>query len=372
MARIMLTPMKNTAWKVKSQLSKGRLLQATKAAVAVGISWSIAPYLPGVADNYPYYAPLGALVSMYPTLMGSVRNALQTLGSLVVGILLAVAVIVFTEPNVWTLSVAVGIGSLIAATGWFGANREYIPVTVLFVLIVGGPDADSYSIGYVVQISLGIVIGLVVNMLIFPTLTLTAVDRQLSNFRLALADHLSEITEALAENWPPERDGWASRDDALTALSSDLRAALYEADDSRKINPRSRIHRRDLKADYSDLAALEAVTFHVRDLTGVLAGAMWGTPIALELKQEFRPSVSLALDAVATVLRNWDSGNTELTAYTAAADATAFLIADLDERETSAPAASMDAAAAIAMDITRLLAALRPRLEKVPTATATA
>lgn len=71
-------------------------------------------------------------MSMYPTLLGSMRNALHTLGSLVVGILLAAAVLVFSQLNAVTLSVAVGVGALIAAAGWFGNNREYIPVTVVF------------------------------------------------------------------------------------------------------------------------------------------------------------------------------------------------------------------------------------------------
>ena len=363
-----LAPVIHTAWQLKSQITRSRMLQAGKAAVAVGISWSIAPYLPGVADNYPYYAPLGALVSMYPTLMGSVRNALQTLGSLAVGIVLAAAVLVFSQPNVVTISVAVGVGALVAATGWFGNNREYIPVTVLFVLIVGGPDADSYSIGYIVQISLGIVIGLLINMLVFPALNLNGVGQKLSNYRSALADHLSEVAEALAENWPPERDGWASRKDSLIGLSGELRTALHQADESRKVNPRARIHRRDLSADYEDLAALETIAFHVRDLTEVLAGAVWGTPIEVQLREELRPSVSLALAALAAALRDWDSGNTDLTAHSAAAEALASLMAELDDRRDSAPATSMGAATAIAMDVARALAALLCRLEGPATA----
>ncbi|MDJ0348342.1 aromatic acid exporter family protein [Cryobacterium sp. PH29-G1] len=348
---------------MKSQITRARSLQAAKAAVAVGIAWSVAPYLPGVADNYPYYAPLGALVSMYPTLMGSVRNALQTLGSLAIGILLAAAVLLLSDPNVWTISLAVGVGALIAATGWFGANREFIPVTALFVLIVGGPNADSYSIGYLEQISLGIVIGLLINMLVFPTLSFDAVGRQLSNYRSVLADHLLEIAEALAESWPPERDGWASRNDALVGVSRDVRAALHHADDSRKVNPRARIHRRDLNADYADLAALETVTFHVRDLTDVLAGAVWGTPINVELRPELRPSLSVALDAVAVLLREWDAETQQPSAYSAAVDASASLMTELDERRDSAPATAMGAAAAIAMDVARILAALGTRLD---------
>ncbi|MCS3843801.1 hypothetical protein [Microbacterium sp. AK031] len=44
-----------------------------------GIAWALAPHMPGVTDEYPYYAPLGALLSMYPTLMESAKSGVQTL-----------------------------------------------------------------------------------------------------------------------------------------------------------------------------------------------------------------------------------------------------------------------------------------------------
>ena len=56
---------------LKKWVTHSRVLLAAKTALAVGIAWLIAPLVPGVADDYPYYAPLGALVSMTPTMMGS-------------------------------------------------------------------------------------------------------------------------------------------------------------------------------------------------------------------------------------------------------------------------------------------------------------
>jgi len=213
------------------------------------------------------------------------------------------------------------------------------------------------------------VIGLLVNLLIFPPLSHAAVDRQLTNYRQVLADHLSEVAEALADSWPPERDGWASRKDTLISISREVRAEVLYADDSRKANPRARRHRRDLSADYEDLASLENVTFYVRDLTDVLTGAVWGTPIKIELRPEMRPSLSVALDAVSTLLREWDSEVKRRASYSAAAEALASLMGELDERKASAPVASISASAAIAMDITRILAALESRLEQPASAT---
>ncbi len=137
------------AW--HAAVSPDRLLLAAKTALAVGIAWAVAPYVPGVANEYPYYAPLGALVSMYPTLMGSARTGLQTLLGLAAGIVLATAVILTTGPSWWSIPVIVGIGVILSGSGWFGAGREYVPMAALFVLIIGGQDADTYSLGYLVQ-----------------------------------------------------------------------------------------------------------------------------------------------------------------------------------------------------------------------------
>ena len=122
-------------------------------------------------------------------------------------------------------------------------------------------------------------------------------------------------------------------------------------------------HRRDLALDYDDLSAFETVTFHVRNLTDVLAGAVWGTPVPLELRPELRPAVSATLAAIAAALKHWDPDAPEQSAIAEADAALDTLMAELDERRDTAPITSMAVASSIAMDVKRILAALRPRLE---------
>ena len=55
--------------------SPGRLILAAKTALAVGIAWAVAPYVPGVANEYPYYAPLGALAAAAPAAAADDRAA---------------------------------------------------------------------------------------------------------------------------------------------------------------------------------------------------------------------------------------------------------------------------------------------------------
>ncbi|MDH6238499.1 FUSC family protein [Cryobacterium sp. CG_9.6] len=162
---------------VRRRLRPPRFLQVTKIAVAVAIAWTLSPFLPGDAQELRYYAPLGALLSMHPTLMRSLRSALQTLAGLTVGIVLAGAVLLLSEPSVWTISLVTGLGSLIGGMRWLGVGGEHVPLTAFFVLIIGGPEADNYSAGYFAQVCLGIVVGLLVDLLILPPLAVgTAVE----------------------------------------------------------------------------------------------------------------------------------------------------------------------------------------------------
>ena len=43
--------------------ARPRTLLALKAAVAAGLAWLVVLPFSGVADDYPYYAPLGAVVA---------------------------------------------------------------------------------------------------------------------------------------------------------------------------------------------------------------------------------------------------------------------------------------------------------------------
>lgn len=166
----------------KSTVNGQRVLLAAKTSIAVGIAWFLAPHMPGVTQEFPYYAPLGALVSMYPTFMASVRTGLQTLAGLVLGILLAAVVLLLGHPNIITISLAVGLGVLLAGVPRLGAGRDYVPVATLLVLIIDGADGvDAFSIGYAVQMAMGVVVGLAVNVTIFPPLTLDVAG---SGFRM--------------------------------------------------------------------------------------------------------------------------------------------------------------------------------------------
>ena len=345
---------------LRAWVTHSRLLLAAKTALAVGIAWFVAPFVPGVADDYPYYAPLGALISMTPTLMGSVRVGLQTLVGLAIGILLAGAVIVFAEPNLVTIPLVVGIGVLVSGNRWLLSSGGYAPVAALFVLIVGGGDPESYSVGYIVQMGVGIAVGLLVNFTIFPPLRVNAAVTGLRDFRTLLAKHLDEMADALVDSWPPQNEQWAMRSDTLRDTADAVRDALRDAEETGKANPRARLHKRDLGSDYSDLYDLETIAFHVRDITDVIAGAIWDRSFTAELPAELRAPLSEAMHAIGAVLEARNAGDDVEEAIAAADGALEDALVRLDDQRDHAPSA-LSAAASVAVSARRILAIMAQR-----------
>ncbi|MDQ0644272.1 FUSC family protein [Microbacterium murale] len=346
---------------LRNAFRSARLLLAAKAALAVGIAWAVAPHMPGVTDEYPYYAPLGALLSMYPTLMESAKSGLQTLLGLVVGIALALAVVVTVGPNWWTIPLVAGIGVLLSGTGWFGAGQEYVPIAALFVLIIGGQDSDDYSLGYLSQMAVGVAVGLAVNLLIAPSVLTGAAAARVSTFRRQLARHLHEIGDAVSEPWPPERDGWARDAAALADTSREVRRALDEADTSRKGNPRAMRGRHDTSDVHDRLEALELIAVRIRDISDALADAVWQRAGGLGLNPQLAEPLSEACHRVADCIDHDEDDSAEAhRSREGAARAVRILLEAVDQVSVSSGQA-IGPGVLICMHLRRILLLLRSR-----------
>lgn len=252
-----------------------RLQLAAKAALAAGLAFFIAPFMPGSAADYPYYAPLGALVSMYRNVVGSVRQGLQTLVGLAMGIGLAFLLVNISGPSPLTVAVFMGIGVLLSGLPHLGSGRDWIPTAALLVLLVGGSNPDAFSFGYLSQMGVGVAVGIAVNFLVFPPLHFNAAAASLDELRLALGTQLTDMGAALKEKWPPEHEEWSRRSEELTTAARTVRHLVQEADASRRANPRRRLHPRDVDLDYRNLRELERVTFHIQDMTEILSDVIW-------------------------------------------------------------------------------------------------
>ena len=352
--------------RARQLITHERVLLAVKTALAAAIAWWIALRVPGVAAQYPYYAPLGAVASMYPTVAGSARQGVQTLIGLAVGFALAFPIIIIGDVSVVSVAIVVGVGVLAAGLPRLGAGRDWIPIASLFVLLVGGENPEEYSFGYLIQMLVGVIVGLGVNMLVFPPLHLDGAVRGLQDFRALLARQLGDMAAAITESWPPKHEDWAEREGRLSDLGKEVRSAVQLADSSRHGNPRRRRHKRDLNADYLWLQAMERVGFHVQNMTEVLAGVIWHTPESTPLPPALVEPLGDAMALTAKAVDEWDA---EGATMTAAEDAVEHLMQQISS--SAAAEERIQATAALGMDLRRILLTVRaesgsPHAEEAP------
>lgn len=294
---------------ITAALALERLQLAAKAGLAAGIAFLLAPLMPGSAADYPYYAPLGALAVMYHNVAGSIRQGLQALAGLATGIGLAVVLVAVAEPTPLTVALFMGLGVLLGGLPWIGSGSDWIPTAALLVLLVGGSDAGGFSFGYLVQMGAGVGVGLAVNFLVFPPLHLNAAADSLDELRGALGRQLADIGSALKEEWPPRHKQWSGRSEELAAAARSVRHLLSEADASRRANPRSRLHPRDLDLDYRNLRQLERITFHIQDMTEVLSDVIYKTDIPYAVPLHDNLPLADAISATGELLSSFSTND---------------------------------------------------------------
>jgi uncharacterized membrane protein YgaE (UPF0421/DUF939 family) len=343
-----------------------RLQLAAKAALAAGLAFLIAPLMPGAAANYPYYAPLGALVAMYHNVAGSVRQGFQALAGLAVGIGLAVILVTIADPSPLTVALFMGIGVLLGGVRGIGSGSDWIPTAALLVLLVGGNNADEFSFGYLMQMGVGVGVGIAVNFLVFPPLHLKAAAASLDDLRLALGKQLTDMGAALKEEWPPEHEEWSRRSEELASAARSVRHLVQEADASRRANPRRRLHPRDIDDDYRNLRQLERVTFHVQDMTDVLSDVIWESDVPYTVPLQDSGPLADAITAAGNLLSSISGADTAEQEALFAAATTAVNAATAATAARELQEGALPASESILLSLHRILRAVRAGGEATP------
>ncbi|MGO4856747.1 hypothetical protein [Arthrobacter sp. 2MCAF14] len=103
------------------------------------------------------------------------------------------------------------------------------------------------------------------------------------------------------------------------------------------------------------MRALERLTFHVQDITDVLASVIWEEDAGTVIPAGVPPNMAEALEEVATAIRQWRHGNSE--DFRNALDEARNSVAALTDTVTEAAAGqeSVNATASVAMSLRRII-----------------
>jgi len=304
-----------------------RVQVALKGAFAASAAWFVAArLLPDGIATYAYYAPLGAVLAIHPTVHRSVTESVRFFASIALGATIALLTDAVLGVSVLTVALVVAVGLLTGAMPWLG-SRGWVPTAALITLVVGSHDKQNYVLAYAGLTLMGAVIAVVVNM-ILPALPLQRSARSLTDVRDTVAGEL----DALADSYGPPVDAGARTERSshrhLDHLLEEMRHAVRESGEAADANRRARNQRETLRDLHRQAQALEQLGFLVHYL-GLLLDDHSSRGGSLGSSPQIRVQAAQALRALAAAVRSVAAGRSDEVLTTTAADAVDHLCASL-------------------------------------------
>jgi uncharacterized membrane protein YgaE (UPF0421/DUF939 family) len=303
-----------------------RLPLAFKCAVAAALAWLLVLPLGGVADEFPYYAPLGAVVAVGTTVASSLRASVQGVLALLLGAALSIGVGLLPLPEVVAIASVVGFGTVLAGWTYLGDMSSWVPISGLFILTIGRTDPGDYAFAYVALTGLGAAVGVLVNAAV-PPLPLTATSATQRALLDTLAGQLDDLADGLLQERLLTPQEWEKRTWAIESHNERMRHMVGEAAEARRGNWRARRWRETADRQYVLARALEQLSFMVENITGLVMEQEHAERRVVVLGSTLRPPTASALQAMAEVLRSVHGAAAEPQSLRRADDAVQALAA---------------------------------------------
>lgn len=313
---------------------------AIKGAFAATLAWFVGTLAPAPFSEYPYYAPLGAVLATTSTVVRSVRESVQTVAAVLIGAAIARAVDLAPLPGPLEVGVVVGIAFL--CVGWriFGDMGSWAVNSAIFVLILGDGEGMGYIGSYAGLIVVGAAIGIAVNLLL-PSLPLTPSEVALARLRDELAEQVEALATGLEDRGTLDPDAWEDRRHGLIPTIESARAAVGQMREASRANRKvRRTGYRDWVASQTRRAgALGTAAEVVDEVVRLLVEWERDGREDVALGRQLRPTFATTLRAFAAALRVAETqdaanGSDGGAAAQAAADAVHRLDESLDELRT--------------------------------------
>ncbi|MFE6510500.1 hypothetical protein ACFVDI_11980 [Nocardioides sp. NPDC057767] len=308
--------------------------QTLTTGTAGAIAFWVGAVFPGPAGEFPYYAPLGAVVAMSSTVMGSVRKSVQSIVSIWLGSAIALAVGAVLSPSPATVALVIAVGTIAGTWSWLDDTGHWVPTAALFVLIIGTEDPVAFVSAFGGLTLIGAAIGVLMTVL-FPQLPLAPMERAITEVRAEVLVQLRRLAHALHEDRPPTAHEWSDYRAQLEPAVQNMRAARQLVVEASRANRRREPHRLRLERQLAQAADLERVCFLVEDLTQLLEEEERAENDQVGLGPELRPHTARALFALADLVQSGDGRTAEPGVKTDAQDALSALVDQIQDVRVS-------------------------------------
>ena len=261
------------AWaRVTARLVKWRqvpeVVQAVRSTAAATVAYVVAVRLS--PEPAPLTAPLTALLVVQVTLYATLTNSVRRVNSVVAGVVIAIGFSILVGLTWWSLALII-LASL--AVGHVVRVSEYVPeVAISAMLVLGVTQVGSTAWARVLETVIGAVVGLGTNLFFAPPVWVSTAGESIEDLARRMRQLMLRVGEQAAGPVPAALA--TARLFEARRLDHDIvevDAALRQAEDSLKLNPRVReglLHRIVLR---TGLDTLEICTVVLRVIARTLA-----------------------------------------------------------------------------------------------------
>jgi uncharacterized membrane protein YccC len=214
------------------------VLQLLKTVVAAVIAWVLAAQVFDLPQAF--LAPWAALLVVHATVYRTFSRGLQQVTGAVLGVLLAWMVGNFVGLSPFGVSVLLVIGLVIGTARWFRDESTSVAATGLIVLTTGFSTRDMVLVDRLFDTSIGILVGLAVNLVVWPPLRDYAAARAIDAIDDEVGVLLCGMARQLRETTCAEEDvvAWVDRTRDIDHAIEQAWSLLRQAKESGRFNPR--------------------------------------------------------------------------------------------------------------------------------------
>lgn len=225
---------------VRQPATQTDLRQMAKATVATVAAWLVAVHVFG--SDQPFLAPWTALLTVHATFYRTVRRGVESVAATAVGIGLSFVAATLFGPGWMALGLVTLLGLLVSRTALLREEGVTAATTALFVLTSGYERQQGMVLERLLDVAVGVVIGVVVNFVMIPPLNNRSAQAQVDQINRKLGGLLEQMAAEMRSTWTEERSGdWLAR---TRELDDDLAHAwqvIRHARESGRWNPRRRL-----------------------------------------------------------------------------------------------------------------------------------
>ena len=213
------------------------VLQTVKTALAGTLGWVVATHL--LHLQQAFLAPWAAVLVVHSTIHRTLARGAQQVSATFLGVFLA-----------WLAGQLFGLGGLamgamllvafgVGRVRWWRDEAMTIGTTGIVVLATNAVGETNVLAGRLLDTSVGVVVGLAVNLFVWPPLRDRAAWSRLDQLPLDLCEVLDELASGLGPQLSPDQaEQWVVRLRAVDVRVDEAWGLVRQARESSRLNPR--------------------------------------------------------------------------------------------------------------------------------------